>query len=168
MVELCPTNAIWSNFAGAQPPVGYQKKWSGADPNKYSGHVTLWKQPAADGDHAVTVKMCSQEEAAAHAGSCSGESAAFYPHIHGSNACTGSNGDCQFMFVSDIWNGLTGDGGYTACMKSSGPSTRNCGFSVRNIRVQGPSFSGKCSVLNLPVSNGHRRSSLASESEISV
>merc|ERR1712224_531222 len=52
MVELCPTHSVSSNFAGAAAPVGYEKSWSGVDPDGFSGHVTMWHNKGE-----ITVKI---------------------------------------------------------------------------------------------------------------
>lgn len=141
MVELCPTHSVSSNFAGASAPVGYQKTWKVADPNSFSGHVTMWN---TNGD--ITVKMCKKSTASSNGGNCPGDGAAYYPNVFASHAC--ADGDCIFQFVSDIWNGLSGDGGYWGCTGGAPPSTKSCRFSVRKIRVKGPKFSGNCAALN--------------------
>lgn len=146
MVELCPTPQVMTNFAGATPPIGYPARWSVADPNGFSGHVTLWRQVAADGRHGVTVKLCEKREAEENGGSCLGANAAFYPDIFGSVGCT-SGHDCVYSLVSDIWNGVSGDAGFAGCRGGAGPSSRNCGFSIQHIRISGPSFIGKCAAL---------------------
>jgi len=159
MVEMCPTHHLYSNFAGASGSVGKQVRWD-ADSNDFDGHVSMWKALGNSGKYEVKVKLCSVDEAAANAGSCQQTGAAVYYDIYGSNGC--SNGhDCEFRFISDIWNGLQGDDGFTGCRRGSAPSTSNCGFSIRNINVQGPSYSGKCSALkggSTPSSPRRRRS----------
>jgi len=143
MVELCPAGEVNTNFAGADAPVGYPSKW-GADPNWFAGHVTMWKQ-WTDGKGGITVKVCDHDEAAAHGGSCHGDGAAYYPDIYASNACNGH--DCTFRLVSDIWNGVDGDWGFKGCSKGV-PQTAHCRHSIRNIKIRGPAFSGKCKVLS--------------------
>jgi len=154
MVELCPNTHVYSNFAGAQEPEGLQVRWPNADPNNFDGHVSMWVEPGSKPQ--VKVKMCSAEQAANNAGSCHKANAAFYSDIFGSHAC--ADGDCEYMFVSDIWNGLGGDAGFDPCTQHRGPSHANCGFSVRNIKVRGPSFDGKCAALtgNTPTSRRRR------------
>lgn len=144
LAELCPVGDVWSNFAGAHEPIGYQKKWEEADPNWFVGHVTMWNKGGA-----VTVKMCNEAErnslSEGGAGSCSGTGSAYYPDLYDSNAC--KNNDCKFTMVSDIWNGFSGDSGFAGCSKGY-PQTSNCKTSVRNIRIRGPQFYGKCAALS--------------------
>jgi len=145
LVELCPAGDVWTNFAGAEAPIGYQSKWEFADPNYFIGHVTMWKNEDG-GKGGVTAKMCDETERDNHGGHCSGKNAAYYPSVYGSNGCSSSH-DCMFTMVSDIWNGYSGDGGFYAC--SAGyPQTDTCRTSVRNIRIKGPQFYGKCAALN--------------------
>lgn len=164
MVELCPTHHVYSNFAGASSSEGTQVRWRSADPNSFDGHVSMWKDKGDDGKYHVKVKMCSADQAAANAGSCHKSGAAVYNDIYGSNACTNGH-DCIFEFVSDIWNGVHGDDGFTGCRQGSAPSTSDCRFSIRNIHVQGPSFSGKCAALS-GGSSPRRRSSAAVEMQV--
>lgn len=135
MVELCPSESISSNFAAGGNPV----TWS-ADPNYFSGHVTLWNS----GD--IKVKLCADNEVQSD-GTCPGGGEAVYTDIYGSNGC--AQGDCVFQFISDIWNGNAGDGGYKSCGKNQAHLGSACGFSIRNIRVQADdgTFSGKCESL---------------------
>lgn len=144
LVELCPAGDVWTNFAGAEPPIGFQSKWSVADSNYFAGHVTMWKH-WDNGKGSVTAKVCDEAERDRYGGHCSGEGAAYYPSVYESNGC--SNGhNCMFTMVSDIWNGYEGDAGFAACSAGK-PQTEHCRTSIRNIRIKGPKFSGKCAAL---------------------
>lgn len=150
LVEMCPSGAVHTNFGGGLPTDSkptYPKLWKSADPNSFSGHVTLWKKKSskAGGRSSIAVKMCKHEHKDKH-GHCLLTDAAFYPGIYDSYACTDGH-NCRFMFVSDIWNALESDGGAKACMAPAGVSKANCGFSIRNLRVKGPKFKGKCAAL---------------------
>lgn len=135
MVENCPSDRVASNFAGGGNPV----KWD-VDPNYFSGHVTLWNT----GD--IKMKLCNDNEVQGD-GSCPGGGEAYYPNIYGSNGCT--KGDCVFTFISDIWNGNSGDSGYQGCAHGHPHLDAACGFSIRNIRLQANdgTFPGKCAAL---------------------
>jgi len=140
LAELCPVGEVWSNFAGAKEPMGYQKQWH-LDPNWFAGHVTMWNHGGA-----ITVKMCDEEERDSNGGSCRGDDdLAYYPKVYDSNGCT--IGNCRYTMVSDIWNGYSGDSGFVGCTKGY-PQPGNCKTSVRNIRIKGPQFYGKCAALN--------------------
>lgn len=144
LVELCPAGDVWTNFAGAEEPIGYQSKWEFADPNYFAGHVTMWKH-WDNGKGGITAKLCDEAERDSNGGHCTGDDAAYYPSIYGSNGCKDGH-NCEFTMVSDIWNGNSGDGGFYAC--SAGyPQTSDCRTSIRNIRIKGPTFYGKCAVL---------------------
>jgi len=140
LAELCPVGDVWTNFAGAKDPIGYQKKWETIDSNWFAGHVTMWNK-----DGGITAKMCDEAERDSNGGSCSGDGSAYYPKLYDANGC--KDGNCQFTMVSDIWNGYTGDSGFAGCSKGY-PQTENCKTSVRNIRIIGPQFSGRCAALN--------------------
>jgi hypothetical protein len=141
MVENCPADAVWSNFAGGQNQV----RWSFADPNSLSAHVTL---RISNGD--VTVKMCPDNQLQSD-GTCPPGGEASYGNIYGANGC--AQGDCIYRFVSDIWNGNYGDDGYKGCTLGNQPHLDGaCAISIRNIKVQqnggGGIFSGKCQAMN--------------------
>jgi len=136
LAEICvPNGGVQSNFASG---IG-EKSWP-VDPWWFAGHVTMWN----DGGE-IRVKMCEEAERDSNGGSCSRAEATTYPDLYGSNACNGAN--CRFHMVSDIWNGNAGDEGMQNCFPS-GPQTANCKHSVRNIRIRGPQFYGKCAVLS--------------------
>lgn len=146
MVETCPTGNLHSNYAGG----GYGVSWTNFDANYFHGHVTVWKR-WVHGKAGISVKICDADEMMANGYSCHGDGAAWYPDIYGSNACSDGH-NCMFKFVSDIWNGHTGDSGFEHCTaKHKHPRTADCKHSVRNIKVKGvkgPIFSGKCAPLN--------------------
>lgn len=56
--------------------------------------------------------------------------------------------DAKFPFhlVSDIYNGGNGDAGWHGCGTLN--KKTNCMFKVKNIKIEGPTFSGKCAALN--------------------
>jgi len=144
MVEMCPTSVFASNWAGMVPDIGQvQKSWP-YSADSFSGHVTM----VIDEDGKVSVNLCKSvgEECAITNGG------ATYPNIYASNACV--RGDCTYKFVSDIWNGLGGDGGYTGCTGLPGQAGNTttgsqCAFSIRNIRAQASegAFPSACSAL---------------------
>lgn len=75
------------------------------------------------------------------------------PNIYGSGGCApAGHGDCMWTLVSDIWNGVRGDGGYQGCMTAvptiglpAGKPNLNsdCKFSVEKITVRGGGVGGK-------------------------
>jgi hypothetical protein len=153
-LEQCPTSNLFMNFAGG----GHQVDTT-QDPNNAMGHVTVYKDDAG----IVTTTHCTQAEAEANSGSCkrptyadcadclNGKNtyacwcneATSPPNIYGSGGCR-SGGDCHWLLVSDIWNGVTGDAGYSACTGSPTNSYKkdgHCKTSVTDIRLTAASHS---------------------------
>ena len=161
-LEFCARDAIHMNFAGG----GSQKELDSSDFSIDSshGHVTVRKDDAG----IVTIVACSANEVVA--GQCS-----FVPsytdcndclwganntyacwcndqsdNIYGSGGCQPDT-DCYWTLVSDIWNGVTGDGGYYGCMTAV-PSIgldaavpnyeTDCSLSVERITVRGSGENG--------------------------
>lgn len=56
-----------------------------------------------------------------------------------------------YTFLSDIWNGHGGDGGWTGCKAFNNPNSQ-CQYVIHNIKIYTvdgrPMFSGKCGALN--------------------
>jgi len=137
MVELCPTDGIHSNFAGAYAPYGSEVKWN-YDANSFSGHVTMIIDSAGE----VTVDLCTGSAPCAKT-----NGGATYGNIYGSNACSGA--DCVYTFISDIWNGLEGDGGYWGCTGGKTNPGSTCAYSIRNIQAKASegAFPSHCAAL---------------------
>jgi hypothetical protein len=137
MVEVCPTSSLHSNFAGVYPPTGYEVAWN-YDANSFAGHVTMVIENGK-----VTVSMCSS--VGGHCSTTNG--GAVYENIYASNACSGH--DCVYTFISDIWNGNSGDGGYWGCAGGHTTPGSTCEYSIRNIRAKAPegTFPASCSAL---------------------
>lgn len=143
MLENCPSDALHSNFAGG----GSQITWAIADPNSFQGHTTMWKQADGDGVMSIHVKTCDPSEVVNGACPENGD-VAYLRDIYGLNGC--SNGaNCEYMMISDIWNGLAGDAGYQACSHGQPHYSSGCSTSITHIRFKAKpgTFSGKCSVL---------------------
>ena len=149
------------NFAGG----GHQVE---LDPSKFSidksnGHITVRK----DIDGIVTITTCTNTEAISNNGQCEspiyndcneclygdgdgdGNTYACWcnepNNIYGSGGCT-TDTNCMWTLVSDIWNGISGDAGYTGCMtaipeiglEAMQPYMNStCATSVENIVVKG-------------------------------
>ena len=158
--EFCSRDAIHLNFAGG----GSQKRLDPAlfNINRAEGHITVRK----DSNGIVTVNACSFEEASGNHGQCT---APVYQdcneclhnaintyacwcngdtpdlNIYASGGCA-NGGDCMWTLVSDIWNGVAGDAGYTGCMtavpalnldKNTPNLNSHCALSVEHIVVRG-------------------------------
>lgn len=141
MLENCPAESLYSNFAGG----GTQKRWRIANPNGFHGHMTLWKVTEAHGAISIRVKTCTHKEAREFGGSCHMNSTAHLKDIYYQNGC--KDGNCMYTMVSDIWNGWAGDDGYNDCASGEPKWGNECRFSVSNIRMQGVPFMGKCAAL---------------------
>merc|ERR1719410_2137810 len=136
MIENCPAEAVYTNFAGGGSPV----RIAIADPNSFQGHTTMWKSP--DGD--IRVKSCDPAEVVG--GSCpESGNVARYPNVYAAHGCAAA--DCMYRLVSDIWNGYSGDGGYGYCSHGQPHYSSGCNTSVTNIRFRTSpgTFTGKCS-----------------------
>merc|ERR1712195_340343 len=160
-VEFCPRNAAWMNFAGG----GHQVPAAGGlSIDGSQAHVTVRKDLAG----IVTISSCSTVDAAANNGQCAAPTysgcadckAATQPfacwcneqstpkNIYGSGGCSGG-GNCMWTLVSDLWNGLRGDGGYDACMSAADgvdhgkPNMKSeCAASVENVVLRGSGPNG--------------------------
>jgi len=144
MLEMCPTDALYSNFAGG----GTQKKWSSADVNNFHGHTTMWKRADEYGEQGISVTTCISADMID--GACPEVGAAFLPNIYDQHGC--HDGNCMYHLISDIWNGNDGDGGYQYCASGQSHSSGGCSLSISNIlfdAVPG-TFEGKCAALTRP------------------
>jgi hypothetical protein len=157
-LEACPRNGVFMNFAAG----GHQIS-SGLDiDNADDAHVTVRKDVAG----IVTITTCSASDLSAgyqcpepQYSSCdecnsSNDFACFCNdasgHIYGSGGCVEGT-DCLWTLVSDIWNGLSGDDGYSGCMTAvpelglaAGKPNYDskCKLSVENIVVRGDGSNG--------------------------
>jgi hypothetical protein len=144
MLENCPTDALWSNFAGG----GDQVSWAFANTDSFSGHTSMWKRADDDGVVSIYVQTCDASEVDG-TGSCARTSdAAYLRDIYGKNGCN-NGGDCVYTLISDIWNGVSGDAGYQSCANGQTHPSSGCSVSVTNIRFKAATgtFAGKCAVL---------------------
>jgi len=141
MLEMCPSDALYSNFAGG----GTQKKWSFADANNFHGHTTMWKRADQYGVQGISVATCISADMID--GACPEVGAAFLPDIYDKHGC--HDGNCMYHLISDIWNGNDGDGGYQGCASGQSHSSGGCSFSISNIRFDAlpGTFEGKCAAL---------------------
>jgi len=153
MMENCPYTQVRSNFAGDSAE-NTQISWTD-DPthdvvgsgDDFQSHTTLRKQAWGDGLMSIFVRTCKQSEVGSD-GSCPNDDGQASQHdIYGKNGC--SQGNCMYRLVSDLWNGVHGDAGWTGC--TAGGNTNygsQCKFSVTNIKIKGPQFSGSCAALS--------------------
>ncbi|GMI04156.1 hypothetical protein TrVE_jg7025 [Triparma verrucosa] len=125
-LELCPRSSISMNFAGGGSQVELDASTFSIDFTD-NAHVTVRK----DEEGIVTITTCQQEELQNSQcppptySSCddclynnNGEFACWCNNagnIYSSGGCTDGT-DCLWTLVSDVWNGVSGDAGYTGCM----------------------------------------------------
>merc|ERR1719329_1859409 len=57
-------------------------------------------------------------------------------------------GDCIYHMISDLWNGVDGDGGWVGCTHRVTNWGSQCKVSVTNIRTKGVPFTGKCAAMS--------------------
>lgn len=156
-LEFCTRDAIHMNFAGGGHQIRVNSNMFSLDNS--SGHVTVRKDNAG----IVTTSICNSNEAKLNEdGQCNrpiynscneclqknqNYSCWCNPNsnnIYGSGGCQ-NGGDCLWTLVSDIWNGVSGDGGYSACMSAipgvveQGKPNLNggCKFSVEHVVLKG-------------------------------
>lgn len=150
-LENCPTSRVQTNFAGG----GKQIHIKMADPDNFEGHTTMWKLPDSDGVMSLRVVTCHSDQVVD--GACPypsdgrlGEDIAYYRDIYGSNAVV--MGNSKYFLVSDIWNGVQGNGGFSACAGGHTHRSTGCKTSVQNLRMKAKSdtFKGKCSAMMSP------------------
>eukprot|EP00913_Durusdinium_trenchii_P016376 g15393.t1 len=77
---------------------------------------------------------------------------AYYDNFLGSVSPSKGRGQSfPYNFISDIWNGFSGDAGWVGCKAFNNPHTQ-CQYVVHNIKVYtvngSPMFSGKCGAMN--------------------
>ena len=169
--EFCTRDSVHLNFAGG----GHQVRLNTSRFNIDGavGHVTVRK----DKDGIVTISACERSTSSVideirhyqcpspvytSCADCLSQFQDFGcwcndktspPNIYGSGGCAPvGHGDCLWTLVSDIWNGVGGDGGYHGCMTAV-PSIglpagkpnllSDCRFSVTNITLRGGGPGGK-------------------------
>ena len=161
--EFCTRDSVHLNFAGGGHQVRLNSSRFSIDGSE--GHVTVRK----DTDGIVTITACEKAEAASHGNQCiapeytdcsdclsAGNDYGCWcnpasQNIYGSGGCR-NGGDCLWTLVSDIWNGVSGDGGYSGCMTSvpsinlpAGKPNLNssCETSIERIVLRGGGPGGK-------------------------
>eukprot|EP00927_Polykrikos_kofoidii_P010023 TRINITY_DN1422_c0_g1_i4.p1 TRINITY_DN1422_c0_g1~~TRINITY_DN1422_c0_g1_i4.p1 ORF type:complete len:376 (+),score=34.04 TRINITY_DN1422_c0_g1_i4:79-1206(+) len=134
-VEMCPVGSWATNFAGGGGQGEYQMKHgSGSGPNGPK-HFSLTFDTAGD----LRTLICD---------------------LDGSNCYNGAyyNGFLHKItskynhhFVSDVWNGYGGDGGWSGCHARHSGGT-SCKYAIMNLKVRTtdgrPLYSGKCAAMN--------------------
>ncbi|GMI16324.1 hypothetical protein TrLO_g11841 [Triparma laevis f. longispina] len=126
-LELCPRSSISMNFAGGGSQVELDSSTFSIDFTD-NAHVTVRKDPSG----IITITTCKQSDLTTNSqcpaptySSCDDclynnnkEFACWcdnQENIYSSGGCTDGT-DCIWTLVSDVWNGVSGDEGYTGCM----------------------------------------------------
>jgi len=135
-VEMCPVGNASTNFAGPGQPGENQMIWGSGLGTKVPKHFTLTLDTNGD----LTTRICNL-----HGGKCF--NGAYYKDFLNSISHKHNH-----HFVSDVWNGHGGDGGWTGCQAKHNPRTQ-CMYAIMNLRVHtrdGEPFfgNGKCLALN--------------------
>eukprot|EP00931_Biecheleriopsis_adriatica_P115776 TRINITY_DN91528_c0_g1_i1.p1 TRINITY_DN91528_c0_g1~~TRINITY_DN91528_c0_g1_i1.p1 ORF type:complete len:422 (+),score=48.53 TRINITY_DN91528_c0_g1_i1:38-1267(+) len=143
LVEACPVGDLRTNFAtgGTQMSIGSPAGLS--EPR----HIVMTLENSGDVNAPGTLRtrVC-------RLGGHNCQDSSYYTNFLSTVASTKmKSASDPYMFVSDIWNGIRGDSGWSGCHAHNDPSI-GCSFAVRNIRVytnsRRPMFSGTCAALN--------------------
>jgi len=138
LVELCPVGKVATNFAGCGGAPGgtcHQQKWHSAHGDVGPKHIGM--AVSKSGDITVTMSRRRQETG---------------KYSHYMKTATGARDNFPYSFVSDIWNGHGGDGGWKGCHAHNDPHSE-CEYAITHLKVYGHSgksvfHSGKCTALN--------------------
>lgn len=152
LLEACPVGNLRNNFAGCD----------GVDPNQCKEYKVSSLTAASTGPKHIVMTLDNSSHE--HLG---GSLRTQVCDLKGENCVNGGffvdflstvhstkmrPAGMQYYMVSDVWNGLSGDGGWTGCQARNTPGTQ-CQFAVMNIQVHGNDGvkvfnSGKCTALN--------------------
>lgn len=141
--ELCWVTQVRTNFAGG----GTQEQW--ASPSGLNGpkHYSMTFEDSSNLDAGGTVRaqICDL-------GGANCYDSSYYTNFLSTVSSTkGKAQGSPYRFVSDIWNGYSGDGGWYGCGARNMPSGE-CQYAIRNIRIHwnpgAQGFNGKCAILN--------------------
>lgn len=147
--EFCPTGTIATNFGAGGARNEKEQSWGSVILSEPKHFVMTLLKASSGGD--LGTKVCKLDATSCFNG---GYYADFLNTV---NSARGKDATTPYAFISDVWNGLGGDGGWGACKAQNNQNT-NCQYAVRNIRVythDGSSMfsSGKCTALNGEKSN---------------
>lgn len=135
-LEMCPVGSVATNFGAGGQPGESQLQWgSGAGPNGPK-HMSM----TFDRSGNLRSTICNLD------GTTGCFAGARYDSFM--NRITSKN---NHHFVSDVWNGYGGDGGWYGCGARHNEGTQ-CHYAIMNIRVHtfdGSSlYSGACAAMN--------------------
>lgn len=133
-LEMCPVGSVATNFGAGGQPGETQMKWGSGAGAKGPKHFTL----SLDNAGTLTTQICNLDRSGCFNGA------------HYTNFLGKITSKYHHHFVSDIWNGHGGDGGWSGCHAKNSPATQ-CSYAIMNLRVSTkdgkPLYSGKCAAL---------------------
>lgn len=136
LVEMCPVGNAWTNFAGQGPSQQENQMMWGSGVGVGPKHFTLTLDEAGN----LTTRICNLDGTSCFDG-------AYYR-----NFLDSVESKHNHHFVSDVWNGHGGDGGWTGCKAKNNQETQ-CKYAIMNLQLHAkdgqPLFTdSKCSALN--------------------
>jgi hypothetical protein len=141
--EGCPVGDLKTNFAGG----GTQLSIGAAQGLGGPKHIIMELDNSGDVSQGgtLTTKVCDLDRT-----NC--RSSSYYTNFMDTvHATKGKVQSDPYVFLSDVWNGHGGDGGWYSCNARNNPNT-NCEYAIKDIQVHTnegtPMFSGHCAPLN--------------------
>lgn len=135
-IEMCPVGAAATNFGAGGQAGEHQQQWDGGSGPNGPKHYRL----TLDNGGNLKTQICNLD------GITGCNDGAYYNSFI--NRITSKH---NHHFVSDVWNGYGGDGGWTGCGARHNPNTQ-CRYAIMNLRVSTkdgqPLYTGKCAALN--------------------
>jgi hypothetical protein len=135
-IEMCPVGAASTNFGAGGQYGETQMSWGAGSGANGPKHYTL----TLDDSGNLKTTVCNLD------GTTGCSDAAHYENFL--NVITSKN---NHHFVTDVWNGNGGDGGWSGCGAYHNEGTQ-CQYAIMNIRVTSkdgqPIYSGNCAAMN--------------------
>lgn len=135
-IEMCPVGTSSTNFGAGGQPGEKQMSWGSGWGANGPKHFEL----TLDGSGNLRTRICDL------GGITNCHNRASYSNFM--NRITSKH---NHHFVSDVWNGHSGDGGWYGCHARHSPDTK-CAYAIMNLRVHTkdglPMYTGKCAALN--------------------
>lgn len=146
--EFCPVGKVATNFGGPGGNGENEMSWASGSglggPKHFVMSLPDSNLVGSSGD--LTTQICNLD------GSNCSPGGYYKSFLDSVVSAANKSTTSPYHFMTDVWNGYSGDGGWTGCKAQNMPNT-TCQFAVRNIRVTTndgtPMFSGsKCTSLN--------------------
>jgi len=132
---MCPVGNVATNFGAGGQAGETQLSWGSGAGASGPKHFIL----SLSDSGSLTTQVCNLDRTGCFDGA------------HYENFLNAITSKTAHHFVSDVWNGYGGDGGWTGCGGVNSPATQ-CRYAIMNIRVSSkdnqPLYSGKCAALN--------------------